>query len=100
MVRICSNCGTENPEGAFWCNNCDKILLKEKPVFQKTSEEIEQKMKDIEALKKENKEIDLKIEELSKISEYEGFKIEAIKNRNDLDNYVRELNAKLSSTGR
>jgi hypothetical protein len=32
MVKICSNCGTENPEGAFWCSYCEKILLKEQSV--------------------------------------------------------------------
>jgi hypothetical protein len=35
MVKICSNCGTENPDGAFWCNKCDKILFRDQVVEQK-----------------------------------------------------------------
>jgi hypothetical protein len=35
MVRICPKCGTENPEGTFWCGNCDNILLKEQAIDQR-----------------------------------------------------------------
>jgi hypothetical protein len=39
MVKICSNCGTENPDGAFWCSYCENILINDSVLEQKIPEE-------------------------------------------------------------
>jgi len=39
MTKYCSNCGSENPEDAFWCTNCNNKLIQEISEEQKICKE-------------------------------------------------------------